>query len=418
MMEGDKKCSILMVDDQPENLLALEALLSDLGHRLVRANSGREALKHLLAEEFALILLDVRMPDMDGFETASLLRQRPNCRHTPIIFLTAAYNSDSQMFKGYSVGAVDYILKPFAPEILKTKVSVFIDLHLVSARAQRQMDELQAANKTMQNEVAERRRAEEAVRRLSEDLELRVLERTAQIIVANEELQKEVQERKRAEERVTASLREKETLLKEIHHRVKNNLQIVHSLISLQSRHIQDSQTLNGLKDCQDRVKAMALVHEKLYRSKDLGRIDFGDYIRDLIESLFRSWGTSTDLIKTTLEVEPVFLNVDESVPCGLIVYEILSNCLKHAFPNRRPGRISVVLKREPDGQLLLGVHDDGVGLPAGIRFPQSSSLGLQLVSSLAGQLGGTVELERSAGTAFKIFFRAHDDARTKESVQ
>ena len=199
-MQPQDKANILMVDDLPQNLLALEAVLDDMGHSLVKASSGREALKHILEREFALILLDVQMPGLDGYETAALVREREQSRHTPIIFLTAINQSEAQVFKGYSTGAVDYIFKPFVPEFLKAKVSVFVDLYKTTKEARRQAELLLLANAELEREVAERRKAEEALQKIHDELEARVERRTAELATANAELKEQSAERRRAEE--------------------------------------------------------------------------------------------------------------------------------------------------------------------------------------------------------------------------
>ena len=199
-MQPQDKASILMVDDLPQNLLALEAVLDDMGHSLVKASSGREALKRLLEQEFALILLDVQMPGLDGYETAALVREREQSRHTPIIFLTAINQSDAQVFKGYSTGAVDYIFKPFVPEFLKAKVAVFVDLYTATKEAKRQAELLLLANAELEREIAERRKAEEELQKVHDELEARVERRTAQLARANAELKGQSAERQRAEE--------------------------------------------------------------------------------------------------------------------------------------------------------------------------------------------------------------------------
>ena len=171
-MQSEANVNILLVDDRPENLKALESILGDLGHNLVRAQSGPEALRHLLNQDFAVILLDVQMPGMDGFETAQMIRSRPRSEYTPIIFLTALDRSDTSVFKGYSVGAVDFIFKPLVPDVLRFKVGVFVDLF-------KKTDEIQ---------------------RQAQILEQRVRERTADLTVANEALKDEIVVRQRAEE--------------------------------------------------------------------------------------------------------------------------------------------------------------------------------------------------------------------------
>jgi PAS domain S-box-containing protein len=167
-VESEPKVHILLVDDHPENLLALEAILSDLGQPLVKSLSGREALRHLLDTEFAVILLDVHMPEMDGFETAMLIRQREKSRYVPIIFLTAIDKNDEWMFRGYAVGAVDYLFKPFVPEVLRAKVAVFVELFKKTVEVRRQAEQLAVANQALQAEIAARQRAEEALRKSEE----------------------------------------------------------------------------------------------------------------------------------------------------------------------------------------------------------------------------------------------------------
>lgn len=200
VQEGrDEPVSILLVDDHPENLLTLEAALGDLGQHLVRASSGREALRAVLRDDFAVILLDVHLPEMDGFETAALIRSREQTQHTPIIFITAIDKSDTKVARGYALGAVDYIFKPFDPEILRAKVNVFIDLCQKSRQIERLNEdlerrvaertrELEAANAGLAREVAERKRAEAAAHDLNARLEQRVRERTAELEAANQDL--------------------------------------------------------------------------------------------------------------------------------------------------------------------------------------------------------------------------------------
>jgi signal transduction histidine kinase len=178
---------ILLVDDRPENLVALEAVLDGLGQELIKAQSGKEALRACLEHNFAAILLDVKMPDMDGFETAAMIRDREQSKDTPIIFLTAL-KSEEHLFRGYYMGAVDYLYKPIVPEVLRSKVSVFVDLCRKNTILQRNRDALAQKNAELEKQVAERMRAESDVRRLNAELERRVEERTRELSRMNEEL--------------------------------------------------------------------------------------------------------------------------------------------------------------------------------------------------------------------------------------
>jgi two-component sensor histidine kinase len=224
----------------------------------------------------------------------------------------------------------------------------------------------------------------------------------------------DITERLRAEQQIESSLREKEVLLQEIHHRVKNNLQVISSLLSLQASTIEDPLTLEILTESQNRVRSMALIHEKLYRSESLSRIDFGDYIDGLTNHLFRTYNARADGIQLKIDVNKVYLGVDTAAPCGLLLNELVSNALKHGFPNRTGGEIYVGLEADR-GAVTLVVRDDGVGLPVDVDIRTAESLGLQLVNTLVEQLDGTIELHRvkpsatagGQGASFQVTFAA-----------
>lgn len=217
---------------------------------------------------------------------------------------------------------------------------------------------------------------------------------------------RDITERKRTEEQVKTSLREKEVLLREIHHRVKNNLQIISSLLSLQSSRIKDEKYVEMFKESQNRIKTMALIHEKLYQSQDIADIDFEKYVRSLVNGLIYSYGVDTEVITVEMEVEDIPLGIDAVIPCGLIINELVSNALKYAFPPGRKGTVKIVLHSLSD-KIQLVVSDDGVGIPEEVDFRTTESLGLRLVTILAeDQLGGKISLDRSNGTAFSIIFQ------------
>ena len=226
----------------------------------------------------------------------------------------------------------------------------------------------------------------------------------------------DITERKRSEVHIRQSLQEKEVLLKEIHHRVKNNLQIISSLLNLQSLSVGDRQILALFSDSQTRVQTMALIHEKLYQSQDLARIDFRDYLESLVNSLYESYREPGQAVGVDVEVvDQVLLGVDQAIPCGLIVNELVSNSLKHAFPNGAGGRVVVRFARQTDDTFRLEVSDDGCGLPPAVDLERQESLGLKLVQVLVGQMHGRIEVEPQApGTAFQIDFRAERQARAE----
>ena len=216
-------------------------------------------------------------------------------------------------------------------------------------------------------------------------------------------LARDITDRKQAEEQIKASLKEKEVLLKEIHHRVKNNLQIVSSLLYLQSRKTSDDQVLSVLRESQTRVRSMALIHEKLYQCDDLANINLADYIRSLTSYLLNSYGVASHMVKLSVNVETAPLGLDRAIPCGLIINELVSNALKYAFPQGRRGEILVDLLCDGGGKLILTVKDNGVGLPEDMDIDDTPSLGLQLVNTLVRQLDGTIEVDRKGGTEFKM---------------
>ena len=255
-------------------------------------------------------------------------------------------------------------------------------------------------------DITERKQAEATLKKYRESLEVLVKERTRELAQANASLKAEIVERERAEEKVLASLREKEILLKEIHHRVKNNLQIISTLLDLQSDYIQDKQSLRFFRESQDRIRSMALVHEKLYQTSDFISINFGDYIANLTKYLFNSYVTDPERISLILDVAPATLEIDQAIPFGLILNELVSNSLKYAFPGERRGEIVVRLRTEGDVGVVLLVKDDGVGLPQGLDFENTESLGLQLVTMLVRQIRGEIVSGNEGGTSFTIAYR------------
>ncbi|MEW5867707.1 MAG: PAS domain S-box protein [Chloroflexota bacterium] len=218
-------------------------------------------------------------------------------------------------------------------------------------------------------------------------------------------IQRDITERKQAEESLRQSLHEKEALLKEIHHRVKNNLQVVNSLLSLQAGQVSDPPTRQALFETQNRVRSMAFIHELLYRSADLGQVDFNDYLQKLTGYLYRSYVIDPDLIRLEIDVQQVTLSIDQAVPCGLMVNELVTNCFKHAFPAGRAGTIQISMQRHT-GQVILAVRDNGIGLPEGLELATANTLGFQLIQALSVQLKCSITLERAKGTHFTLTFQ------------
>ncbi|HSH67877.1 MAG TPA: PAS domain S-box protein, partial [Bacteroidia bacterium] len=216
----------------------------------------------------------------------------------------------------------------------------------------------------------------------------------------------DITEKKLANEQIHNSLQEKEVLLKEVHHRVKNNLQVISSILNLQSSYVKDQSTLNILKESQDRIKSMAFIHESLYQTKDFSSINFSEYVVNLSQNLLHSYSSLEHEIKLNLDIQNVFLNLDLAIPCGLIINEIVSNALKYAFVDKKEDA-EIMIKMHLIGENLhLQIKDNGVGLPKHIDYRNTESLGLQLVVTLVDQLNGSIDLDSSLGAHYNILFK------------
>jgi PAS domain S-box-containing protein len=222
-------------------------------------------------------------------------------------------------------------------------------------------------------------------------IEQRVQERTAELVQANAALQD--------------ALGQTQVLLRELHHRVKNNLQVIASLLNLQSASLHDLQTQAIFQNCQERIRAMALVHELLYQGGDLSRIKLAHYLEVLAKRLFGSYRIDPERVHLSIQADEVWLDVNTAIPCGLLCHELISNCLKHAFPDQQSGDVTITVRAIPAGQLTVTIHDTGIGFPAGMNFRETESLGLQVACLLTNQLLGTMTLTRDRGTCFTLTF-------------
>ena len=357
-----EKDSILVIDDEE----SMRNLLSDvLGeeYAVLTAPDGKAGISRLKEVDFSAAVVDIKMPGMDGLQVLRYIKE--TSPEVEVVMLTA-YASLGSAVEAVKLGAYDYLTKPFKGAEIK---------------------------KVLANAIRKQKLVVEN-RGLLQDLK-----RT------NEQLNQELAERKRAEERIEASLKEKEVLLKEIHHRVKNNLQIISSLLSLQSMHVKDKGAVEMFKDSQSRVRSMALIHEKLYKSEGLVKINLAEYIRDLSSYLLRSYETKPDAIRLELSADDVLMSIDTAIPCGLILNELISNSLKHAFSGRKGGEIRIGFHSDNEDRSVLTVGDNGIGFPEDLDPRSTKSLGLQLVNALTDQLGGSIELDRRGGTEFKVAF-------------
>ncbi len=216
---------------------------------------------------------------------------------------------------------------------------------------------------------------------------------------------RDITQRKRDEEQLKATLNEREVMLREIHHRVKNNMQIISSLLRLQSRSITDEKTLEIFNESQSRIRSMALIHEKLYQSRDYSRVEFADYVRKTITHLFALYEIPADSISYKVEAEDVYLDIGRAIPCGLIINELVTNSLKHAFPGKRKGEIIVRISKQDDARYRLTVKDTGVGLPEDFDPDKQKTLGFQIIRDLVRQLEGSMRVKKEPGTEIIIQF-------------
>jgi signal transduction histidine kinase len=429
-----QQVDILLVDDHEENLLAVEAILADPAYNLVRASSGRAALKEVLGRDFALILLDVAMPDLDGYETAELIRGRDRSRQTPIIFLTANSRTDSHVFRGYSVGAVDYLFKPFTPEILRSKVAVFVELY--------------------QKREALKRQAQ-ALLRAHEELEERVRARTRELATANESLRAEVDERKKIEAdrlvllesersaraQAEAVNRMKDEFLATLSHELRTPLNAILGWSHL----LTSGKTDAGMAEraiAVIRNNAMAqsqLIEDILDVSRIIGgklRLKLGPVqLRDVIDAALDSVSPAAEAkaIRIEREIADIEPTMGDQDRLQQVVWNLLSNAVKFT---PRDGRVTVHLTRRGD-EVVLSVEDTGIGISNDFlpyvfdRFSQADGsatrrhgglgLGMAIVRHLVELHGGTVHAEsrgENQGATFTLTLPMRADMRTSAGTE
>ena len=349
---------VLMIEDDAKDFILIQQMLAsqkEVEFELEHATTFSKGVKYLSGQSTDVVLLDLSLPDAKGPEMFERLhREAPS---VPVVVLTGTDDPQLALYM-MSQGAQDYLVKG----------SVNSSLLLRSMRYAMERQHL---------------------------------------LVQLEQKSRDIVERKKAEDQIKAALKEKDVLLKEIHHRVKNNLQIISSLLRLQSGSGKDKKGAEVFKDSQNRIKAMALIHEILYQSENLNKINFADYIRKLADGLFRSYGVKSNAIALDVRADDVLLDLDAAIPCGLIVNELVSNSIKYAFPNNAHGKIWIHFLRDPKQKsVALTVGDNGVGgIPKDLDINHIESLGLRLVSTLTDQLGAKLEQHFERGTKFKVIF-------------
>jgi len=348
---------ILVVDDEKKLCEYLKRELEKEGYKVSVAYDGPSGLEYFKNNRVDIVITDIRMPRMNGLKMLEVCRE---ISEDFVSIIITGFGDHEKAIEALRLGVFEYLRKPLSIEEVMTSIGKAIDLLSL-------------------------RRGLSAYRR---------------------ELEIENALKTQYAEKIEKSLKEKEVMLKEIHHRVKNNLQVISSLLSLQSRHIKDKEALELFNDSRNRIYSMSLIHERLYQSEDLARIDFAGYLRTLTRDLFRSYNVDPNVIKMNLELKDVFLNVNTGIPCGLIINEMVTNSLKHGFPDGRRGEIQIGFYERKKGEYTLNVRDNGIGFPEDFDFRNTESLGMYLVVSLVEQLDGTIELDKGEGTSFTIGFR------------
>ena len=376
---------VLVVDDEKSIRIVLREFLRKDGHEVDVAEDVPMAFELLEKHRFDVVVTDIIMPRITGVELLKKIHEKwPDIQ---VIMITGEPNVNTAV-EAVRSGAYDYLAKPVSRDAMIRVVGKAAWLKALSD---------------------EKRRLEEENRKHREHLEELVKERTYELSLANEQLKEEIEERKRGEELITTQLKEKEVLLREVHHRVKNNMQVIQSLFGLQARQVSDETVNKVFSEAQNRIMSMALVHEMLYRSKDLTRIDLNDYLNSLVKGLFQSFRVNSRKIGMEIDCKDLYLDINTAIPCGLVVNEIVTNSIKHAFPDEREGRI-IISFRSVNGNFDLLIGDDGIGIPGEVNFDTSKTLGLHLIKILVEQLGGEIELKRQFGTEFRIRFEVKEE--------
>jgi two-component sensor histidine kinase len=358
---------VLQVEDSVVDATFTERALAKAGYTLYseRVVTAAEMQAALAKQPWDVIISDYRLPLLDAPAALTLLHD--SGRDIPFIVVSGAIGEELAVAI-MKAGAQDYLLK----------------------------NDLARLGPAVEREIRDARTRKD--RTVAED--------------ALQQSEERVQAQQATLDRQNVSLQQRETLLREIHHRVKNNMQVMSSLLSLQARAALNPETRRMLEDNQNRIQSMALLHEILYQSEDLAMVDFPKYVLRTVDNLFRSCGVKDGQIRLHTELDQLALELDDALPFGLLISEVVSNSLKHAFPQGRSGEVSVFLHQQSDTTISLRLSDDGIGLPAELDWSTTRSLGLRLVRTLAQQLRGNLEVRSQGGTEVRLTFQVrHWDA-------
>ncbi len=379
---SDKLIKVLLIEDNDADIYLITNMLNPtkkIYFQIINCKTLNDGIRQLNNDDFNVILLDLGLPDSQGIDTFIKLYEQE--KKIPIIILTGLEDEENAIH-AIQNGAQDYLIKGQSNDFMTRSIQYSI----------------------------ERKNTEEKLKNYQLHLEEMVENRTIQLENVIKKLELEILDHNKTENQLKSAVKEKEILLQEVHHRVKNNMQIISSLLSLQAMQLDDDEMIDILRDSQNRIRSMAMVHEKLYMSKDLSNINMSEYIKKLVLTLFDSYSTKKTQIMPILELDDIFMNIETGIPCGIIINELVSNSLKYAYPEDNKGSIFVGLKYKKD-YYELTVSDDGVGIPENINLEETpETLGLMLVNSLISQLDGSIEFNQDYNTEFKINFKNKEE--------
>ncbi|MGZ7046789.1 MAG: response regulator [Methanobacterium sp.] len=370
------KVRILMIEDNHSDVRIIKEMLIDVKEfkfDFKHVESLEQGLESLKNDEFDVLLLDLNLPDTYGIDT--FFKAQKSTPNIPIVIFSGAAD-ENVAIEAVHEGAQDYLMKGEVEGRLLAR-SIFYAI--------------------------ERKHAEEELKKHRDHLEELVEKRTIGLKEANKQLLREINERKQAEEEIRASLEEKKILLDEIQQRIQNSLQIIIKIIDGEYFPDDYKNFHDFNKEIQNRAKAVELINEMLYKSEDFAMIDFASYIRNLTEYLYDFYNVNPRLIRLDMDIEGIPLDIDVAIPCGLIINELVTNSIKHAF-NGNKGKIFINLSRKNDRTILI-VADNGKGLPEKLKLDEADTSGFRLVNKLVNQLHGRIELNRFNGTEFRVIF-------------
>lgn len=437
---------ILHVDDDPATRYMISRVLRNAGFDVISAANGEEGLQ-LADLNPDLILLDVNLPDISGFEVCRRLKQNRSSSTIPILHMSATRVDTAATVAGLEGGADGYLTQPVDHAVLIATIRAFLrtrqaesEVEQAARRWQTTFDSIQDAicltdesGKMVQSNTA----FQEMTGSSDQDLKGKLIDEylsdplsevpegaeTADVLfrdrwyrIAVNNVQAEgsstggkvylltdITDRREAKEDLTTSLEEKELLLQEIHHRVKNNLQVISSLLNLQTQKVNDSILQGILDECKNRIRTMALIHDYLYQIRGASGIDLAAYLKLLIDQLIRSYSMNRD-VDFVFKAEPVFVDLNKAMPLGLIVNELISNSFKYAFVAGQKGTIRIALTHM-ESLACLSISDNGAGLPFNFEFQESAKIGLKLVRLLVAQIQGVLKFNQNQGARFEITF-------------